>query len=140
MTRPNLTFSGVGRKWPICNCPNSFGFDLPGLFERVGGKQELAWALLGKFARAEAHTGQQVVSLIAQGDKEGARARLHDLKGVSANLSAVAISQACTVLRTALGQDEPTMVYEQELCDALDAGLQFINEQLACVDPVPISN
>ncbi|TAK79189.1 MAG: response regulator [Aquabacterium sp.] len=102
------------------------GFDYQGLLARVIGNETVAQAVLGKFAEDEAGTGEALAQLIAGGHAAQARACVHQLKGVAANVGAVRVAEACLNLETVLKQGEPTQAALQALCTALDDAMRVI--------------
>jgi two-component system sensor histidine kinase/response regulator len=107
------------------------GFDLPALLIRVNGNRGLMWALLHQFARSEAHAGDTLARMMATGDLEGARRKVHDLKGCSANLGMVDVAQASADLEAALRQGQLDGTRLASLQQALRRSLALIALNLA---------
>jgi PAS domain S-box-containing protein len=105
--------------------------DLAGLRDRLHGNETLVWKLLAAFVEQEADAGQAVGEMMARGDTEGVRLKVHDLKGSAANLGAVAISAASAALEETLKKGMDADAALARLQQDLQASLNVIRAIIA---------
>ncbi|MBU1978994.1 MAG: PAS domain S-box protein [Gammaproteobacteria bacterium] len=112
--------------------PSLPGFDLEMALRRLDGNRNLLARLLLGFAGAQSGALAQLDALVQAGDNAQAAILLHTLKGVAANLGAVALAEATRQLEKEVkaGSELSAM---QGFADALTAALDAINTHFAPV-------
>ena len=100
--------------------------DVNDALRRIGGSMDLYKRLLGQFAGGD-HIGP-LEAAFESGDSEDASRKLHALKGVSANLSLIKLSEIASALEYMVkdGVDHTTLF--EELKGVYDITLQQIAE------------
>lgn len=78
------------------------GIDTSLGLKQVGGKRERYESLLRKFAGRQVGAITAIRTALAAGDVETAQREVHSLKGASATLGALALSEAASNAETAL--------------------------------------
>ena len=96
------------------------GIELDRGLQRVAGNRSLLLKLLRRFAKGNSETIAAIHHAIEDGRREEARAMVHAVKGVAANLGAMAFYQAAGQLEKELAADN----------DGQPAGLTDFTEQL----------
>jgi len=108
--------------------PHLPGFDLESGLKRLQGNQRLYRKLLLDFATDYATAGEKIHRALASHDMEQAHGLVHNIKGLSGNLSAIRLQQAATemdaILKKGLsGENLPT--------DRLESAFDGLEESLA---------
>ncbi len=83
----------------LAMCPD---LDVSGGLARVSGRVEIYRQLLERFVVGYADMPDRIGERLAQGDREGAHLLAHSLKGLAANLGAMAVSAAAATLEAGL--------------------------------------
>jgi PAS domain S-box-containing protein len=117
--------------------PSSAGLSIPGFecqraLERVGGNGALYRRLLASFCHTQADAAQRAREAINGGQWQEAERIVHTVKGVAANLGAVALAEAATVLDQELKGEQAPPPLVQRFSEQLAAAMQAI--ELAGVD------
>ncbi|MES2089101.1 MAG: response regulator, partial [Pseudomonadota bacterium] len=100
--------------------------DLDALRERLHGNEDLLWILLKTFLDSESDTSHVLEGMLSQGEVQRAKFKVHDLKGSSANLGAMRISDASAALETALMKGQGIDSAMAHLRQTLTTGLGTI--------------
>jgi PAS domain S-box-containing protein len=106
------------------------GFDLEMVLRQLDGNRDLLARLLLGFAGEQSGTLAQLDALVQAGERARAAILLHTLKGVAANLGAVALAEAARQLEQEVkaGGELSAM---QGFADALNAALDAIKAHIA---------
>lgn len=107
--------------------PDLPGFNRTAGLENVGGNSRLLHTLLGKFHRDFSDYPHRLQEAMKQSNRTEARRLVHTIKGVAANLGAVAVQQEAIALETCLDQ----ATSDQELNHQQDRFLQQLTAALA---------
>lgn len=107
------------------------GFDLPAAIKRLMNSRLLWLKLARGFVREYGDTVTRVRQLLAEGDKEAARRRVHSLKGIAASVGALRLQQLAHEVERQLeeGQGEALDELEGRLLQDLEL-LALLMEQL----------
>jgi CheY-like chemotaxis protein/HPt (histidine-containing phosphotransfer) domain-containing protein len=106
--------------------------DLSSASERLQGNQDLLWRLLETFLVQEADAGRLIADMLARGEVQEARDKVHDLKGGASTVGAKAIAAACADLEAAMASGQHnTEVMLAALQARLTSGFSTIQKCLA---------
>jgi HPt (histidine-containing phosphotransfer) domain-containing protein len=107
------------------------GFDVIRALKRVGGNDELYRRLLGSLVHTQADADLRLAEALAKPDLHQAGLIVHTIKGVAANLGALALAEAATKLDRELKQGRVPPNLQHGFVDALHQTLAEINTVLA---------
>jgi len=110
--------------------PEFAGLDIPLALQRLGGKSKVYLQLLDKFLQQHSQTRSRLARLLDEGDREAATRLVHSLGGAAGHLGAIAIQEAAATLEKNLKNDLKPKEAEENLFQALEAGLEAIENLL----------
>ena len=111
------------------------GVDLASALDRLAGNQELLLKLLRNFHRDWSDGMASLNAALAAGDRSQARLKVHNLRGVAANLSIVSVASAAAALEQALKEGDEAALAPG--LAALAAALGPVLVGLARLPPAP---
>ncbi len=103
---------------------------------QAGGRESLYRRLLAKFVTAAADAPDQLAQSIARSDWDEAERRAHTLKGVAAQIGALALSETARQLEQALRERRPVAELEP-LCESAARQLAPLSQAIATCLPRP---
>ncbi len=111
---PDILLGAISRITGRARNPFASALDVRTGVERVAGNRKLYDQLVGLFLESQSRAADDVREDIERGNAEGARARLHNVKGVAANLGAseVATASARALEKLRSGDDPPAELDE----------------------------
>ena len=112
------------------------GFDVVRALKRVGGNDGLYRRLLGSLVHTQSDADVRLAEALAKPDLHQAEQIVHTIKGVAANLGALALAEAATKLDQELKQGRVPPQLQQGFVDALHQTLADISAVLVSA-PVP---
>lgn len=112
------------------------GFDVARALKRVGGNVDLYRRLLGSLVHTQADADLRLAQALAQPDLDQAEHLVHTVKGVAANLGALALAEAASQLDAELKQGRAPALLQATFVDALHQSLAEITTVLA--DPTEL--
>jgi two-component system sensor histidine kinase/response regulator len=109
--------------------------DVKGALKRLGGRKPLYLKVLQKFASEYADAPETIQRCIANSDKETANRIAHSIKGASAGIGAMALSEAAANIEkvpTGMGGEMAPllMLLDKEMACALDAIRGYLKHEL----------
>ena len=107
------------------------GFDVARALRRVGGNVDLYRRLLGSLVHSQADADLRLAQALAQPDLRQAEHIVHTVKGVAANLGALALAEAASHLEAALSQGRFPAELQADFVAALHQALAPITTLLA---------
>lgn len=106
-------------------------FDVARALKRVGGNVDLYRRLLGSLVHTQADADLRLAQALAQPDLAQAEHIVHTVKGVAANLGALALAEAASHLDAELKQGRAPALLQATFVDALHQSLAEITTVLA---------
>ena len=113
------------------------GFDTSGALRRVAGNEQLYRRLLESLVHTQADAAERLEALLGRGDLPEAQRLVHTLKGVAANLGAVALADAASCLDAELRRGQAPAALRQHLAEQLRLSLERIGAALAMPSAPP---
>ncbi len=107
------------------------GFDVARALKRVGGNLDLYRRLLGSLAHTQADADRRLAEALTRPDLREAEQIVHTVKGVAANLGALALADAASLLDAELKQGRAPAELQEGFVGALHQALAQITTLLA---------
>ncbi|MBI5256249.1 MAG: response regulator [Burkholderiales bacterium] len=100
--------------------------DLPAVRARLAGNEVLVQRMFALFVQREARAADELRAILARGDVDALRGRVHELRGSAATMGVLRVAQACGALEAALREGRPLEPGVQALAQALDEALPLL--------------
>ncbi len=116
------------------------GWQVEAALERMGGDVEAYCRLLRDMATTYASIGQEVQALIAQGEYDAARTKVHTVRGIAGNAGAMALFEAAAQLEADLRLAQTGSTAVRPFIQAVAAFVEDVRSTVsdaACLLPAP---